>query len=49
MNIKNQDAVTKILDMIPDLVDKFITKPDKNTMEDSEVVEIAFPDNNTPE
>ncbi|MGN0411986.1 MAG: GerW family sporulation protein [Lachnospiraceae bacterium] len=49
VNIKNQDAVTKILDMIPDLVDKFTSKPDKNTMEDSEVVDIAFPDNNAPE
>ena len=49
VNIKNQDAVTKILDMIPDLVDKFASKPDKNTMEVSEVVDIAFPDNNAPE
>ena len=49
VNIKNQDAVTKILDMIPDLVDKFASKPDKNIMEDSEVVDIAFPDNNAPE
>ena len=49
VNIKNQDAVTKILDMIPDLVDKFASNPDKNIMEDSEVVDIAFPDNNAPE
>ena len=49
VNIKNQDAVTKILDMIPDLVDKFASKPDKNIMEDSEVVDIAFADNNAPE
>ena len=49
VNSKNQDAVTKILDMIPDLVDKFASKPDKNIMEDSEVVDIAFPDNNAPE
>ena len=26
VNIKNQDTMTKILDMIPDLVDKFTTK-----------------------
>ena len=49
VNIKNHDTVTKILDMIPDLVEKFASKPDKNTMEDSEVVDIAFPDNNAPE
>ena len=48
VNIKNQDAVTKVLDMIPDLVDKF-TKPkekDANEMTDAEVVDIAFPEEN---
>lgn len=52
VNIKNQDAVTKVLDMIPDLVDKF-TKPKKKEEEssaegegisDAEVVDIAFPE-----
>ena len=28
VNVKNQDTMTKILDMIPDIVDKF-TKPDE--------------------
>lgn len=44
VNIKNQDAVTKILDMIPDIVEK-ITKPkEKDEMSDAEVVDIAFPE-----
>ncbi len=45
VNIKNQDTVTKILDMIPDLVDK-LKKPAKEDGElsDSEVVDIAFPE-----
>lgn len=43
VNIKNQDTVTKILDMIPDIVDK-ITKPKDNEMSDAEVVDIAFPE-----
>lgn len=50
VNIKNQDTVTKILDLVPDLVDKFSkTKEDKETKEnqedlsDKEVVDIAFP------
>ncbi len=48
VNIKNQDAVTKVLDMIPDLVEKF-TKPkeekeDKEEISDAEVVDIAFPE-----
>lgn len=42
VNIKNQDTITKILDMIPDLVDK-VTKPKDNEMSDAEVVDIAFP------
>ena len=52
VNIKNQDAVTKGLDMIPDLVDKFTKPKGKKTEEDShsgeisdaEVVDIAFPE-----
>lgn len=35
VNIKNQDTMTKILDMIPDVVDKFTNKDDtKMTEED---------------
>lgn len=46
VNIKNQDTVTKILDMVPDLVDKF-TQPktkEPELMSDEEVVDIAFPE-----
>lgn len=43
VNIKNQDTVTKILDMIPDLVDR-ISKPNEEEMSETEVVDIAFPD-----
>lgn len=45
VNVKNQDAVTKILDMIPDVVDKF-TKP-KDMLADDEAVDIAFPEEKT--
>lgn len=35
VNIKNQDTVTKILDMVPDVIDKFSSgKEDKMTEED---------------
>ena len=48
VNIKNQDAVTKILDMIPDIVERF-TKPKENQeMSDAEVVDIAFPEEENP-
>ena len=44
VNIKNQDAVTKVLDLIPDIVDRF-TAP-KDMIEDEDAVDIAFPDEN---
>lgn len=43
VNIKNQDTVTKILDMIPDLVDRF-TSPKEEMPADEEAIEIAFPE-----
>ena len=45
VNIKNQDTVTKILDMIPDIVDKVTTKKD-DIMDDADAKEIAFPEEN---
>jgi uncharacterized spore protein YtfJ len=44
VNIRNQDSLTKVLDMIPDLVDKF-TKPKEDIMDDDEAIDIAFPKN----
>lgn len=45
VNIKNQDGVTKILDMIPDLVDRFTSPKNKAEMpSDEEAVEAAFPE-----
>ncbi|WP_342759899.1 GerW family sporulation protein [Kineothrix sedimenti] len=45
VNIKNQDTVTKILDMIPDIVDKFTSSSDKEEMiADDTAVDIAFPE-----
>lgn len=46
VNIKNQDTVGKVLDMIPEIIDKF-AKPKEEVvteMSDAEVVDIAFPD-----
>lgn len=48
VNIKNQDAVTKILDLVPDIIDK-VTKPKEKKetsgetgISDEEAVDIAF-------
>ena len=43
VNIKNQDAVTKILDLVPDVMDRFSSRNEE--MRDSEAaVDIAFPE-----
>ena len=43
VNIKNQDTMTKVLDLIPDLVDK-LTSPKEEMVADEKAVEIAFPE-----
>ena len=43
VNIKQQDGVTKILDMVPDLVDRFTHKND-DMISDEEAKDVAFPD-----
>lgn len=43
VNIKNQDTITKVIDMIPDIVDKF-TAPKEDMIEDDKAVDIAFPE-----
>lgn len=43
VNIKNQDTVTKVLDLIPDIVDKF-TAPKEEMINDDDAVDIAFPE-----
>ncbi|SKB64428.1 Uncharacterized spore protein YtfJ [Lachnospiraceae bacterium] len=43
VNVKNQDTMTKILDMIPELVNKFTEpKPDSTDVSDADAVDIAF-------
>ena len=43
VNIKQQDGLTKILDMVPDLVDKFTHKND-DMISDDEAKETVFPE-----
>ena len=43
VNIKNQDAITKVLDLVPDIVDRFSAKKD-DLMDDDAAVDIAFPE-----
>ena len=39
INIKNQDAITKILDMVPDLLDRFVPVKTEDAVEVEEVTE----------
>ena len=48
VNVKNQDAVTKVLDMVPDVINKFSGK-NKDIMDDSDAVNIAFPEDEKSE
>ena len=43
VNIKQQDGVTKILDMVPDLIDKFTHKND-DMISDEDAKDVAFPE-----
>ena len=43
VNIKNQDTVTKILDMVPDILDRFGKKDKEEKIDDKEAVDVAFP------
>lgn len=48
VNIKNQDSVNKVLDMIPDIVDRF-TAPKQEMMSDEDAVDAAFPEEGNKE
>lgn len=43
VNVKNQNTVTKVLDLVPDMVDKFLDRKDKNNLSDEQALDIAFP------
>ena len=51
VNIRNQDAVTKMLDMVPDIINKFTDKADPSApgVENNEAIEIAFDGDKSPD
>lgn len=49
VNIKNQDGVTKLLDMVPDFVNKFTSKGDKAAETESGAEDIISEDAKTEE
>ena len=46
VNIKNQDTIAKLLDMVPDMVDKFTTKKEDKVTED-DVMDILNSEDST--
>lgn len=45
VNVKNQDTITKILDMVPDVIDKISSKKaEKELVDDETATNIAFPE-----
>ena len=45
VNIKNQNTVNKLIDMVPDVIDKISKKKDDSKeMDNDQVIDIAFPD-----
>ena len=49
VNIKNQDTMTKIIDLIPDLVDRFKEKGNPSEVDDEKAEKIAFSDDESEE
>ncbi len=43
VNVKNQDTITKIVDLVPELVDRF-TKPKEEMISDEAAKDLAFSD-----
>lgn len=44
VSINNQDTITKIIDMVPDLIDKFVKKDETNEDPDAKAVAAAIED-----
>ncbi len=44
VNVKNQDGLTKILDMVPDFVDRFADKKKEPSQEEKKAAEDAVDD-----
>ena len=44
VNVKKTDSMSKILDMVPDIVDRFAKPKDGVDVSDTEAVDMAFPD-----
>ena len=44
VSIKDQDTVNKLLEMIPDVIDRFALRKKGGMMNDEDAVELAFPE-----
>ena len=46
VNIKNQDSVTKLIDLVPDILDRISVRKNKDGVTDENAIETAFPKEN---
>lgn len=46
VNIKNQDSLSRILDMVPDIINKFFKKENKDELSDEEIINSVTDINN---
>ena len=49
INVKNQDAMTKVLDMVPDIINKFTAGKEERAVADAVVVEVKKQEANLAE
>lgn len=49
INVKNQDAVTKVLDMVPDIINKFTSKKEETPVADAVEAELKKQEAETAE
>ena len=49
INVKNQDAVTKVLDMVPDIINKFTSKKEETPVADAVEAELKKQEADTAE
>ena len=49
INVKNQDAVTKVLDMVPDIINKFTAKKEETPVADAVEAELKKQEETTEE
>ena len=46
VSVKDQNTITKLLDMAPDVIDRFMNRGAADDIEDNEALNMVFPEEN---